>query len=60
MVRLAAHLLTIVIPAQAGIPGYVSTPKRMARRGPSFWVPAFAGTTREVPFFGLPHRYRTE
>ena len=44
------NLLTTVIPAQAGIQGGVSVQKQTARRSRSSWVPAFAGTTSEVPF----------
>ena len=46
MVRPVVRLLTIVIPAQAGIQGHVSAHERTPRKARSFWIPAFAGTTR--------------
>jgi len=51
-------LLTIVIPAQAGIQG--SAQNQTARRGLSFWVPAFAATTSGGPFQGVLYRYAKE
>ena len=45
----AGRLLTLVIPAQAGIQAPLSSPGRMSQRSLRLWVPAFAGTTHGTP-----------
>ena len=44
-----ARLLTLVIPAKAGIQARLLLHGRASQRILGFWVPAFAGTTQGTP-----------
>ncbi len=47
--REAAPLVTLVIPAQAGIQARLSPQRQTSQRSLRLWVPAFAGTTHGTP-----------